>query len=144
MSEARRIIVNETISLDPSEIEESFVRASGPGGQNVNKVSSAVALRFDVESSPSLDGWTKTRLMRLAGTKITKDGVLVLKVQDSRDQSLNRATALQRLIELIARASERPKRRIATKPTFGSKQRRLESKTRRAGVKAQRGKVSFD
>lgn len=141
---AARIPVTDTISLDPSEIEESFVRASGPGGQNVNKVSSAVMLRFDAEHSPSLDGWTKARLQRLAGTKMTKDGVLIIKAQESRDQSLNRAAALERLIAMIAEASVRPKARRATKPTFASKQRRLESKARRSTVKAGRGRVTGD
>ena len=139
---AARIPVTDTISLDSGEIEESFVRASGPGGQNVNKVSSAVMLRFDVAHSPSLDDWTKARLTRLAGTKMTKDGVLVIKAQESRDQSLNRATALERLVALIAEASVRPKPRRATKPTYASRQRRLEGKARRATVKAGRAKVT--
>ena len=141
---AARIPVTDAISLDPAEIAESFVRASGPGGQNVNKVSSAVMLRFDVERSPSLDGWTKARLMRAAGGKMTKDGILVIKVQDHRDQALNRATALERLVAMIAAASLRPKPRKATRPTYSSKLKRLEGKAKRAGVKAGRGKVAID
>jgi ribosome-associated protein len=138
---AARIPVTDAISLDPDEIAESFVRASGPGGQNVNKVSSAVMLRFDVANSPSLDGWTKGRLTRLAGSKMTKDGVLVIKVQDHRDQSLNRATAQDRLVAMIAEASLRPKTRRPTRPTRASKERRLVGKSIRAGVKAGRGRV---
>jgi len=141
---AQRIPVTDTISLDPSEIEESFVRASGPGGQNVNKVSSAVMLRFDSEHSPSLDGWTKARLQRIAGTKMTKDGILVIKAQESRDQSLNRAAALERLIAMIAEASVRPKPRRATKPTYASKLKRLDGKSRRSAVKAGRGRVTSE
>lgn len=141
---SQRIPVTDTISLDPAEIEESFVRASGPGGQNVNKVSSAVQLRFDVEHSPSLDGWTKARLMRLAGAKMTKDGVLVMKVQDHRDQSLNRQQALERLVALIAEASVRPKVRRATKPTYSSQVKRLDGKAKRSTVKAARGRVRSD
>jgi ribosome-associated protein len=141
---AARIPVTETISLDPSEIEETFVRASGPGGQNVNKVSSAVMLRFDVANSPSLDDWTKGRLARLAGSKMTKDGVLVMKVQDHRDQAVNRTEAQERLVALIAEASIRPKPRRATKPTYASKLRRLDGKARRSDVKAKRGRVTGD
>ena len=138
------IKITDKIAIGEDEIVETFVRASGPGGQNVNKVSSAVMLRFDVAQSPSLDDWTKARLSRLAGAKMTKEGVLVIKAQESRDQSLNRIAALERLIAMIAEASVRPKPRRATKPTFASKQRRLEGKARRSVVKAGRGRVTGD
>lgn len=141
---AAPIPVTASISLDPSEIEENFVRASGPGGQNVNKVSSAVMLRFDIERSPSLDGWTKNRLIKLAGSKVTKDNVLVIKAQDHRDQSLNRAAALERLVALIAEASVRPKPRHATRPSRAAVARTRQAKEHRSGVKAKRGKVTFD
>ena len=110
----------------------------------VQQTERAVMLRFDVANSPSLDEWTKERLLRLAGSKATKDGVLVIKVQDHRDQSVNRATAQERLVAMIAEASIRPKTRRATKPTYSSKLKRLDGKSRRADVKAGRGKVSLD
>jgi ribosome-associated protein len=132
------IRVTDTIQIDEGEIEESFVRSSGPGGQNVNKVSSAVQLRFDVRKSPSLTDEVRRRLERLAGRRLTKDGVLVLIAQSHRAQERNRADALERLLELIRAASVRPKPRTKTRPTLASKKRRLESKTRRAKVKRHR------
>jgi ribosome-associated protein len=132
------IRVTDRIQIGEGEIEESFVRSSGPGGQNVNKVSSAVQLRFDVRKSPSLTDEVRRRLERLAGRRLTKDGVLVLIAQSHRAQERNRADALERLLELIRAASVRPKPRTKTRPTLASKKRRLESKTRRAKVKRHR------
>ena len=135
------IFVTPEISIDEAELDESFIRASGPGGQNVNKVSTAVQLRFDVRRSPNLPNDVAVRLMRLAGSRLTSDGVLVLTAQSHRTQERNRADARERLVELIAKAAVRPVRRRATKPTLGSKTRRLESKAVRSGVKAGRGRV---
>ena len=132
------IRITDSISIDESELHESFVRSSGPGGQNVNKLSTAVQLRFDVRQSPSLPNDVAVRLMRLAGKRMTKDGVLVLIAQNHRTQERNRAEAQERLIELIRQAAVRPVPRRATKPTKASKQRRIESKKRRANVKALR------
>jgi ribosome-associated protein len=129
------IRVTDTISIDESEVEESFVRSSGPGGQNVNKLSTAVQLRFDVRRSPSLPNDVANRLMALAGRRITKDGVLVLVAQTHRTQERNRAEAMERLVALIKEASVRPTPRRATKPTKASKQRRIEGKKRRSGIK---------
>lgn len=129
------IRINERIALDEREIEESFVRASGPGGQNVNKLSTAVQLRFDVRRSTSLPDDVRARLIRLAGRRVSQDGILQIIAKRHRTQERNRQDALARLIELIREAAIPPVRRRATKPTFGSKQRRLESKVRRAGVK---------
>jgi len=132
------IRINDKISIDESEIRESFVRSSGPGGQNVNKLSTAVQLRFDVRHSPSLPNDVAVRLTRLAGRRMTKDGVLVIMAQRHRTQERNRAEAEERLIALIRQAAVRPIPRRATKPTKASKQRRIESKKRRSGIKALR------
>jgi ribosome-associated protein len=130
--------ITESISIDESELSESFVRASGPGGQNVNKVSSAVQLRFDVRNSPSLPNDVAVRLMRLAGKRLTKEGVIVIVAQAHRDQIRNRADARDRLFDLIRQASVRPKPRRATKVPQAQKRRRLESKKHRSGIKAMR------
>ena len=129
------IRVTDHISIDESELEESFVRSSGPGGQNVNKLSTAVQLRFDVRRSPSLPNDVAIRLMRLAGKRMTKDGVLILIAQNHRTQERNRAEAMERLVALIQEASIRPTVRRATKPTKASKERRIEGKKRRSGIK---------
>ena len=139
------IRVTDSISIDESELHESFVRSSGPGGQNVNKLSTAVQLRFDVRRSPSLPNDVAVRLMRIAGKRMTKDGVLVIIAQNHRTQERNRAEAQDRLIGLIRQAAVRPVPRRATKPSKASKQRRIESKKRRSGVKALRqAKPSWD
>ena len=139
------IRITDTISIDEAEVHESFVRSSGPGGQNVNKLSTAVQLRFDVRHSPSLPNDVAVRLTRLAGRRMTKDGELVLIAQNHRTQERNRAEALERLIDLIRRAAVRPVPRRATKPTKAAKQRRLEGKKRRSVIKRQRqSKPSFE
>ena len=138
------IRVTDTISIDEEEIEESFVRSSGPGGQNVNKLSTAVQLRFDIRRSPSLPNDVAIRLMRLAGKRLTKEGVLVLMAQNNRTQERNRAEARERLIELIREAAVKPVPRRATKPTKASKTRRLEGKKIRSDIKGKRGKVRAD
>ncbi|WP_397395094.1 alternative ribosome rescue aminoacyl-tRNA hydrolase ArfB [Phenylobacterium sp.] len=136
------IEVTPQILIPEDEITEKFIRAAGPGGQNVNKVSTAVELRFDVRRSPSLPNDVALRLMKLAGRRLTLDGVLVLSVMTHRSQERNRAEALQRLVDLIRKAAEPPPPpRKRTRPTLASKVRRVEGKVRRGGVKSLRGKV---
>jgi ribosome-associated protein len=132
------IRINDHISIDESEISESFIRASGPGGQNVNKLATAVQLRFDVRHSPSLPHEVRARLERIAGRRLTRDGVLVITAQRHRTQERNRDDALTRLIEMIQAAAVRLTPRRPTRPTLGSKVRRLEGKKRRGGIKALR------
>ena len=139
------IPVTDSIALDEREIQESFVRASGPGGQNVNKLATAVQLRFDVERSPALPEGVRARLKKLAGRRLTQDGVLLITAQRHRTQERNRQDALERLIDLIRRAATPPDPRRPTRPTLASKRRRLEAKSRRAGIKSLRsGKPTPD
>ncbi|MEM9575547.1 MAG: alternative ribosome rescue aminoacyl-tRNA hydrolase ArfB [Pseudomonadota bacterium] len=133
--------IDDTIAIEDWELTESFMRSSGPGGQNVNKVSSAVELRFEAARSPNLPGPVKTRLKRLAGRRWTTDGAIVLQCDETRSQARNREIIRQRLTELVQKALVAPKRRIATKPTLGSKKRRLKSKKQRGEIKSLRSKV---
>ena len=132
------IVINDDLTLDEEEIAESFIRASGPGGQNVNKVASAVQLRFDVRRSPSLPEAIKARLMRLAGHQLTQEGVIVITAQRFRSQERNREDARARLVALIRRAAEPPKLRRATRPSAAQREERLAAKARRAAVKQRR------
>jgi ribosome-associated protein len=133
------IEITPSLAIDESELDESFIRSSGPGGQNVNKLSTAVQLRFDVRRSPSLTDEVRARLERLAGRRLTRDGVLIITAQNHRTQERNRADALDRLTELIRQAAVRPVPRRPTRPTKASRRRRLETKKRRSGIKALRG-----
>jgi ribosome-associated protein len=138
------IRVTDTIAINEMELAETFIKASGPGGQNVNKVSTAVQLRFDVRRSPSLPEAVKDRLEKLAGARLTRDGVIVIQAQRFRTLERNRKDALERLVALIARAAVAPKRRRPTRPTAAAKERRLESKTKRSLAKSRRGRPMFD
>lgn len=132
------IRINDKIALADEEIQETFVRASGPGGQNVNKLSTAVELRFDVRRSPSLPDDVAIRLQKLAGRRLTKEGVLVIESQRHRTQDRNRADALEKLVALIQEAAHVPKPRMKTKPTRAAKAKRVDSKVLRGKVKRMR------
>ena len=135
------ISITATIAIDEKEIVLDFIRASGPGGQNVNRVATAVQLRFDVRHSPNLPADVRARLSRLAGRRISEEGVLVIEAKRFRTQERNRQDALDRLVALIREASEKPKRRVRTKPSRASKERTLESKRRRSRIKQMRRSV---
>ena len=135
---ARAIWITGRLAIDPAEIEESFIRAAGPGGQHVNTSSTAVQLRFDVRHSPSLPDDVRARLERLAGQRLTREGVLVLQAQGERSQKRNREEALSRLVALVRAAARPPVKRRPTKPTKASKQRRLDSKKRHGALKSLR------
>jgi ribosome-associated protein len=138
------IPVTETIALEDDELVEKFVRASGPGGQHVNTASTAVELRFDARNSPSLPEDVKHRLERVAGSRMNQEGVIVIFAQSHRSQEMNRQDARARLVDLIEQATHRPKPRKKTRPTYASKLKRLEGKSKRGGVKALRGRPTRD
>ena len=129
------IPITPTLNLDENEIEYDFIRAAGPGGQNVNKVATAVQLRFDVAGSPSLPDEVRARLMKLAGKRLTTEGILIIESQRFRTQERNREDAVERLVALIRRATEKPKPRRPTRPTVASRQERLDSKRRHSRLK---------
>ena len=134
-----RVQITSSISIGKDELEESFVRASGPGGQNVNKVASAVQLRFNVAASPSLPEGVRQRLLDSGDSRLTRDGTLVITAERHRSQAANREDALERLAEIIRKAAHVPRKRVATRPTLASKKQRLEAKTRRSNIKKTRG-----
>lgn len=136
--------ITETISLADWELSEQFTRSQGPGGQNVNKVETAVELRFEAERSPHLAPAVKARLKRLAGRRWTGDGAILIRAEETRSQARNREMARARLVEMIRAALVAPKRRVATKPTLASQRRRVAAKVQRGAVKALRGKVEDD
>lgn len=138
------IRITDTISIEDWEITETFVRASGPGGQNVNKVSTAVELRFEAARSPNLPPFVKARLKKLAGRKWTKDGALIITAEKHRTQGMNRALAMEKLTALIVESTHKPKFRVKTRPTRASQRRRMDSKTKRGQVKSLRGRVTDD
>ncbi len=138
------IEITPTISLDERELTFTFIRASGPGGQNVNKVATAAQLRFDVRNSPSLPEEVKARLLKLAGKRMTQEGILVIEAKRYRTQEQNREDALQRFSALIQKALEKPKSRRATRPSAAARARRIESKKRRAEIKRTRGITSIE